>query len=105
MLFLNTSFKTFLESLTAKILFNSGNTCLTLDHKFFLKHEHIKPRASLDADKKLGAEGLASSASNCEILSKLPNFSGLSFPSLLNRGYAFALTVSQGGCESQRRVL
>lgn len=38
-------------------------TYLTLEHTFLLKHEHLKPGASLDVNKKHGAEGLASSAS------------------------------------------
>ena len=45
------------------MLFNRGNRYLTLEHTFLLKHEHLKPGASLDVNKKHGAEGLASSAS------------------------------------------
>ena len=46
-----------------RMLFNRGNRYLTLEHTFLLKHEQLKPGASLDVDKKHGAEGLASSAS------------------------------------------
>ena len=56
-------FEIFLDRLIAEMLFNRGNRYLTLEHTFLLKHEHLKPRASLDVDKKHGAEGLASSAS------------------------------------------
>lgn len=61
--FCSTLFEIFLERLIAEMLFNRGNRYLTLEHTFLLKHEHLKPRASLDVDKKHGGEGLATSAS------------------------------------------
>lgn len=57
--FCTTLFEIFMERLIAKILFSRGDRYLTLEHTFLLKHEPIKPRASLDRDKKHGAEGLA----------------------------------------------
>ena len=61
--FCSTLFEIFLERLIAEMLFNRGNRYLTLEDTFLLKHEHLKPGASLDVNKKHGAEGLASSAS------------------------------------------
>lgn len=60
--FCSTLFEIFLERLIAEMLFNRGNRYLTLDHMLLLKHEHLKPGASLDVNKKHGSEGLASSA-------------------------------------------